>query len=70
MAVVFKGYNPPFGFNHAGLAHVKLQGVTGGIHINKEIHRTMAYVAEAYNPSKVTSGIMAKTGLILDVITD
>ncbi len=33
LAIVFKGYKPPFNFSYAGLAHDKLKGMSGGMHI-------------------------------------
>lgn len=73
LAIVFKGYNPPF-FRYASLKHAKLSGITGGIHITKDITRTWSSIKETLNPKKVikntTSGSLAKIGLAIDLIGD
>ncbi|KMK51787.1 hypothetical protein RO21_04435 [[Actinobacillus] muris] len=74
LAIVFKGYNPPFGFTHAGLAHIKLKGITGGIHLTKDIKRVWISAQNVIHPKAVLkdtiSGKLAKLGLVLDFIGD
>lgn len=70
LAIVFKGHNPPFDFTHAGLAHDKLKGMSGGVHVRK--NRIWLSFKNAHTVQSVTKGIrgIPALALVLDLIGD
>lgn len=70
LAIVFKGHNPPFNFTHAGLAHDKLKGMSGGVHVRKD--RIWLSFKNAHTVQSVAKGIrgIPALGLVLDLIGD
>ncbi|POY45319.1 hypothetical protein C3007_00935 [Avibacterium gallinarum] len=74
LAIVFKGKTPAFGFRYAGLAHEKLKGITGGLHISKNIKRVWLSAKEVLSIKSLAktnfSGPLAVTGFVIDVILD
>ncbi|OSI14211.1 hypothetical protein [Neisseria dumasiana] len=72
LAIVFKGYKPPFGFTYASLKHDKVKGLTGGVSVRKGKRiwlslKNAKVVSGAFNGA--TKGV-AGFGLMLDVIGD
>lgn len=70
LAIVFKGPNPPVNFTHAGLAHDKLKGMSGGVHVRKD--RIWLSFKNAHTVQSVAKGIrgIPALGLVLDLIGD
>ena len=73
IAIVFKGQNPAFGFTHAGMAHEKLKGMTGGVHIRKNERIWLSF--KKAHPSlkgiaKSSVKGLAGLGLVIDLIGD
>lgn len=82
LAIVFKGQNPPFNFTHAGLAHEKLKGMSGGMHIRKgkriQLQISGSGTKNAalkvgrgmLNTAKQIKGPFAAAGLLIDFVGD
>lgn len=63
---------PPFGFTHAGLAHDKLKGLTGGVHIRKS-ERIWLSFKNAHTAKGIAQGAtkgLAGLGLAIDLVGD
>ncbi|UOO76435.1 hypothetical protein LVJ85_10485 [Neisseria sp. Dent CA1/247] len=70
--IVFKGYNPPFGFTYAGFDKNQLKPLTGGIYIGKKINRVWLSFKNNVlkNVARGTTRGVAGVALAIDIIGD